>query len=369
VEMINKLSSMWGGDVAWMLQAFVIVLLTLFLGAVVRRILKRLARRAHDTDNMFDDVVLEALTGPSRGLVWVLGISFAGEIVGAQTEAVVFTAIDMLRKVGIILVLMWFAVRFTKLYETRHIESKTKRGEEVDVTLVHGVGKLLRAAVFVTTGLIILQTMGINVAGLLAFGGVGGIAVGLAARDVLANVFGGLTIYMDRPFAVGDWIRSPDREIEGTVEEIGWRRTAIRTFDKRLLYVPNAVFTNISVENPSRMSHRRIKETIGVRYDDMAKVPAILEDVRKYLNESPDIDQSQTLMVNLNEFGDSSVNFFIYTFTRTTVWTEFHVAKEKVMLAISDIVERHGAEIAFPTTTVHVPETIRLAETVPGKAP
>lgn len=369
MELINKLSSMWGGDVAWMLQAFIIVLLTLFLGAVVRRVLRRLARRAHDTDNMFDDIVLEALTGPSRALVWVLGISFAGEIVGAQTEAVVFTAIDMLRKVGVIFVLMWFAVRFTKLYEVRHIESKTKRGEEVDVTLVHGVGKLLRAAVFVTTGLIILQTMGINVAGLLAFGGVGGIAVGLAARDVLANVFGGLTIYMDRPFAVGDWIRSPDREIEGTVEEIGWRRTAIRTFDKRLLYVPNAVFTNISVENPSRMSHRRIKETIGVRYDDMAKVPAILEDVRKYLNESPDIDQSQTLMVNLNEFGDSSVNFFIYTFTRTTVWTEFHAAKEKVMLAISDIVERHGAEIAFPTTTVHVPETIRLAETAPGKAP
>jgi MscS family membrane protein len=367
--MINKLSSMWGGDVAWMLQAFVIVLLTLFLGAVVRRILKRLAKRAHDTDNMFDDVVLEALTGPSRGLVWVLGISFAGEIVGARTDAVVFTAIDMLRKVGIILTLLWFAVRFTKLYETRYIESRTSRGEEVDVTLVHGVGKLLRAAVFVTTGLIILQTMGINVAGLLAFGGVGGIAVGLAARDVLANVFGGLTIYMDRPFAVGDWIRSPDREIEGTVEEIGWRRTAIRTFDKRLLYVPNAVFTNISVENPSRMSHRRIKETIGVRYDDMAKVPAILEDVRKYLNESPDIDQSQTLMVNLNEFGDSSVNFFIYTFTRTTVWTEFHEAKERVMLAISGIVERHGAEIAFPTTTVHVPETIRLAGSAPGGAP
>ena len=117
------------------------------------------------------------------------------------------------------------------------------------------------------------------------------------------------------------------------------------------------------------MSHRRIKETIGVRYDDMAKVPAILEDVRKYLNESPDIDQSQTLMVNLNEFGDSSVNFFIYTFTRTTVWTEFHEAKERVMLAISGIVERHGAEIAFPTTTVHVPETIRLAGSAPGGAP
>ncbi len=363
MDLIEKLSLKLSGDVTWMLQVFVVVTLTLILGSVVRRVLKKMARRAHDTDNMFDDVVLEALTGPSRALVWVLGISLAAEIVGAKTDAVIFSAVELLRKVGIIVTLMWFAVRFTRLYEERYIDARKARGEKVDVTLVHGVGKLFRAAVFVTTVLIVLQTMGINVAGLLAFGGVGGIAVGLAARDVLANVFGGLTIYMDRPFAVGDWIRSPDQEIEGTVEEIGWRRTAIRTFDKRLLYVPNAVFTTISVENPSRMSHRRIRETIGVRYDDMSKVPAILEDVRAYLKKHPDIDQSQTLMVNLNEFGASSVNFFIYTFTRTTVWTEFHAVKEKVMLAISDIVERHGAEIAFPTTTLHVPEPVRLVDT------
>lgn len=367
MEQINKIFNTFDKDVVWMVEAFAVVLITLIVGALVRRVLKRLARRAQGTDNVFDDIILEALTGPSRTLVWVVGISFAAEIVGAQTEAVIFSAVTMLRNVGVILTLMWFAVRFTRGYEQRYIDTRVKRGEEVDMTLVAGVGKLLRAAIFITTALIILQTMGINVAGLLAFGGVGGIAVGLAARDMLANVFGGLTIYTDRPFAVGDWIRSPDREIEGVVEEIGWRRTAIRTFDKRALYVPNAVFSTISVENPSRMTHRRIKETIGVRYDDIASVPAILQDVRKYLDENPEIDQAQTLMVNLDEFGASSVNFFIYTFTRTTVWTEYHVVKEKVLLEISDIVERHGAAIAFPTTTIHVPDGIQLAgEPPPG---
>ncbi len=360
MEVISKLKDLLGSDITWMTQAFVVVLITLVLGSIVRRILRRLAKRAHDSENVLDDIILEALTGPSRALVWVVGISFAADIVGAETDNVIFTAVDQLRNVGIILVMMWFAVRFTHGYEQRYIEIRVDRGEEVDVTLVHGMGKLLRAAVFITTALIIMQTIGINIAGLLAFGGVGGIAVGLAARDLLANVFGGLTLYTERPFAVGDWIRSPDREIEGTVEEIGWRRTAIRTFDKRVLYVPNAVFTTIAVENPSRMTHRRIKETIGVRYDDMSKVPAILEDVRKYLNKNPDIDQSVTLMVNLNEFGASSVNFFIYTFTRTTVWTEYHEVKERVMLAISDIVEKHGAEIAFPTTTIHVPDGIQV---------
>ncbi|UCH50106.1 MAG: mechanosensitive ion channel family protein [Betaproteobacteria bacterium] len=350
-----------------MSQVFGIVLLTLIAGAIARRIIKRLATRAHDTENLLDDVILEAMMGPTRVLIWVLGITFAANIVGAETDEAIFDAVPMLGKVGVILVLMWFGLRFSSGYEQRYIEVRKKRGKEVDITLVHAAGKLLRGAIFVTTALIILQTMGINIAGLLAFGGVGGIAVSLAARDILANVFGGLGVYTERPFAVGDWIRSPDREIEGTVEEIGWRRTAIRTFDKRVLYVPNSVFTTISVENPSRMTHRRIRENIGVRYDDISRVPVILQEVRKYLIENPDIDESQTLMVNLNEFGDSSVNFFIYTFTHTTVWTEFHEIKEKVLLAISDIVEKHGAEIAFPTRTIHVPDGIQVTESTPAQ--
>ena len=345
-----------------MSQAFVIVLLTLIAGAIVRRILVRLEKRARDTNNVLDDVMLEAMIGPSRALVWVLGVAFAADIVGAETDAKIFESVGILRKAGVILALMWFAVRFTRGYEQRYIENQKNRGKEVDITLVNAIGKLVRGAVFVTTALIILQTMGINIAGLLAFGGVGGIAVSLAARDILANVFGGLGVYTERPFAVGDWIRSPDREIEGTVEEIGWRRTTIRTFDKRVLYVPNSVFTTISVENPSRMTHRRIRENIGVRYDDISRIPKILEEMRTYLQENPNIDDSQTLMVNLNEFGDSSVNFFIYTFTHTTVWTEFHQIKEKVLLAISDIVEKHGAEIAFPTRTIHVPDGIQVTE-------
>ena len=114
-----------------------------------------------------------------------------------------------------------------------------------------------------------------------------GIAVGFAAKDLLANFFGGLMVYLDRPFAIGDWIRSPDREIEGTVEEIGWRVTCIRTFDKRPIYVPNSVFTQVTVENPSRMLNRRIYETIGVRYDDAAKVRDIITDVSCRNNSSP----------------------------------------------------------------------------------
>jgi len=199
-----------------------------------------------------------------------------------------------------------------------------------------------------------LQQVGINISAVLAFGGIGGIAIGFAAKDLLSNFFGGLTIYLDRPFTVGDWIRSPDRSIEGTVEHIGWRLTRILTFDKRPLYIPNSIFTTIAIENPQRMLNRRIYETIGIRYDDIGQMGAITADVRSMLENHPEIDTDQTLMVNFNAFGPSSVDFFIYTFTKTTRWAYFHEVKHEILLKISDIIASHGAEIAYPTSTLHV---------------
>jgi MscS family membrane protein len=342
----------WG----WAFQAFAVVLATLIVARIAGGIVSRLEKRAAATGVALDDALLRALQGPERGLVWVIGIAAAAHIVGASTEAanVLFDALPTLRSLGIVAMLTWFLLRFVRCYEDAYVAGAQAQGEAVDWTFVRAAGKLVRAAIAITAALIALQALGVNIAGLLAFGGVGGIAVGMAARDLLANVFGGFTIYLDRPFKVGEWIRSPDQEIEGTVEEIGWRRTLIRTFDQRPLYVPNAVFTTISVENPSRMTNRRIHETIGVRYDDFAKVPAILADVREFLKTDPDIDQGRTLMVNFNSFGDSSLDFFVYTFTRTTVWTEFHAIKERVLLTIGKIIESHGAEIAYPTRTLHV---------------
>ena len=204
----------------------------------------------------------------------------------------------------------------------------------------------------------ILQSVGVSISGLLAFGGIGGIAVGFAAKDLLANFFGGLSIYLDRPFTIGDWIRSPDKEIEGTVEEIGWRMTCIRTFDQRPLYVPNAIFSQISIQNPSRMRNRRIYETVGIRYDDAHSMEAIVADVRQMLEGHEAIDLNRTLIVNFVSFGASSLDFFVYAFTKTINWVEFHAIKQDVMLKILDIIDSHGAEVAFPTHTLqHLPSS------------
>ncbi|GAK87380.1 small-conductance mechanosensitive channel [Vibrio ponticus] len=178
--------------------------------------------------------------------------------------------------------------------------------------------------------------------------------VGLAAKDLLSNFFGGMMIYFDRPFKVGDWVRSPDRQIEGTVERIGWRMTVIRTFDKRPLYVPNSVFSNIVVENPSRMLNRRINETVGLRYDDGSKVEKITQEIKSMLENHPDIDANQTLIVNLNGFGASSLNIMVYTFTKTINWIRYQEVKQDVLLQIIKIVADNGADIAFPTQTLKI---------------
>lgn len=338
----------------WVAQVFVVVFLVLLLNFVQKRILNRFYDRLSRTNKVWDDAVVDALRRPLTLLIWIVGLALAAKFVQQETDAVIFEAIKPIRDVGVIACITWFLMRLTRRVETNVVEKNRSIGKDLDITTVDAVAKLVRLSFFITAALVILQTLGFSISGVLAFGGIGGIAVGFAAKDLLANFFGGLMIYLDRPFVVGDWVRSPDREIEGTVEEIGWRLTVIRTFDKRPLYVPNATFANIAVENPSRMTNRRIYETIGIRYEDMDKMAGIVADVRVMLESHEDIDPQKTLIVNFNSFAPSSLDFFVYTFTRTTDWVRFHEVKQDVLMRVSDIIRRHGAEVAFPTSTVHV---------------
>ena len=146
------------------------------------------------------------------------------------------------------------------------------------------------------------------------------------------------------------------------MEHIGWRLTRIRTFDKRPLYIPNSIFTTITVENPSRMTNRRIYETIGIRYEDAGKMDAIVNDVKQMLQNHPEIDTSATLIVNFVSFSASSIDFFVYTFTRTTDWVRFHEIKQDVLLKIMAIIEQHEAEMAFPTSTLHIESLPEMAD-------
>lgn len=362
IDYLEQFAGFFGlnADTVWVLQIFVVVFLTLSASYVVNNLLKKLLVKFEKTKNIWDDALVIALRNPARKMVWVIGFTFALEIVHKEAEAEILSAIYPIRDVAVIALIVWFINRLIRIILDNYISQKTIKGEAVDYTTVDAVGKILRAAVIITGALIILQTLGFSVSGVLAFGGVGGLALGFAAKDLLANFFGALMIYFDRPFQVGDWIRSPDQEIEGVVEEIGWRQTRIRTFDKRPLYVPNSVFSTIAVENPSRMTNRRIFEHVGVRYCDAAKLKHITDQVREMLQHHDEIDQNVTLIVNVNKFSASSIDFMVYAFTKTTNWVYFHQVKQDIMLKMNDIIEENEAEIAFPTSTLHIPDGIDI---------
>jgi len=325
-------------------------------GFSAKRVLIKMAAKVGVSRTRWDDVVLKALARPIAWAIWLQGLDIAADVIYAETQSAIFTYSNSVRDVGILLCLTWFVLGMIRGAE----EEFTQQSDQIDKTTAQAIGKLLRLAVIVTAALVILQTLGYSISGVLAMGGVGGIAIGFAAKDLLANFFGGLIVYLDRPFAVGDWVRSPDRDIEGTVEHIGWRVTMIRNFQSRPLYVPNSVFTNVIVENPSRMLHRRIHETIGLRYSDLTSMDQVVADVVAMLKNHPEIEPETTMMVNFNEFSDSSVDFFVYCFTKTKQWVKFHEVKQDVMLRIAEIIRANNAEIAFPTSTIHIPEPIAV---------
>jgi MscS family membrane protein len=353
------------GSMGWGIELFAVVTLTLFGRYVALRLLGVLQRQFAKTTNLWDDALFDAAYKPISWFILIMGLLWAVDISEGYIDSELFSIqnLSIIRQLTFIFLIMYFLVRFISLGEARLLErindGAAKDESTLDATTLHALAKLLRLSVIISGALVALPTFGIEITALLAFGGVGGIAVGFAAQDLLSNFFGGLMIYLDRPFAIGDWIRSPDREIEGTVETIGWRLTVVRTFDKRPLYIPNSIFNKLALENPSRMSNRRIKETIGIRYQDSEKMGAIVADVKAMLQNHEAIDTNQTLIVNFNGYGASSLDFFIYTFTRTTNWIQFHEIKQDMLLKIVEIVHRHGADFAFPTTTLDGLEVLR----------
>jgi MscS family membrane protein len=253
-----SLLQLFGGQV-WLLMLVTILTVTAIVDIVQRKVLKTLNLQLIKHRKIWLESFVSAIRPPISFFIWVTGTVLALNtlILRFDVYTDIIPMINSFKSTVLTLAVGWFAIRWVSRLE-RHIKQLAKTDDRFDEVTVEAMAKILKLLAFVLTGLIFLNAFGVSLTGLLAFGGMGGIAVGFAAKDILGNVLGGLMIYMDKPFTVGDWIRSPDQQIEGTVENIGWRITTVRTFDQRPLYIPNGIFANISIENPSRMKNRRI---------------------------------------------------------------------------------------------------------------
>ena len=324
----------------------ILFIVALVAHVILGFILKQITKHTDKTTNQLDDHLIKSISTPLKALIWFGWIYFS--IVAFKGQIEVLASVIGYIDITPIFIITWGVVRVISGVETYLIEDNNN----VDNDSVRLFSRLIKILVIVAILLGVAQFLGFSISSLLTFGGVGGIVMGFAAKDMLSNIFGGLMIQMDKPFSTGDWIRSS--EFEGTVEKIGWRMTRIRTFSKNPVYIPNSIFASIPIETPSRMTNRRINEVIGIRYDDIKQMPLIVTEVEDMLKTHKDIDQAQSLRVYFNYFNASSIDFNLYAFTNTTSKGEYQKIKQDVLLQVAKIIESHQAEIAFPTQTLHI---------------
>ncbi len=352
---LDKTVGPW--DVGRILLAFGVLLGAFVVRTVVVSVVgKRLEALAARTETDADDVALQALMGPIGSLVMVFGVYFAFRTLAPGVEDVLEWS-EKIFKVLLTVIVAWGVFRLVDAGAIIMSDLASRTDSTFDDHLVPLLRKTAKVLVFILAFLLSAQNLGYSVSGLLAGLGLGGFAFALAAKDTIANLFGGVTILIDRPFKVGDWVTFGD--VDGVVEEIGLRSTRVRTFAKTLTSVPNQSVANATIENHSLMPKRRVKMTVGVTYSTSTEqMQTLVGRIETYLDAHPAVHQEFKL-VKFTEFGASSLDLFIYYFSVTTDWTEHLQVRQEVNLGIMEIVEDMGLSIAFPTRTVHL---VREAE-------
>lgn len=336
----------------------ILALFYVLRGLFTRIVIATLARLAARTDTHLDDMLIEAVAPPLRLLFVTAGVFAADRYLALEGLAAVF--LYNLERSLVAVAIFWAiynATRpLTRLF--RHLEAVLTR-EMVDWLIT-----AMRIGIVLLGGATVLQIWGIQVAPLIAGLGLFGVAVALGAQDLFKNLLAGLSILVEKRFGVGDWVKV-DGVVEGVVEQIGFRSTRVRRFDKAPVFVPNTAFSDSAVTNFTAMTHRRIYWKIGVEYrttkDQLREIRGAIE---RYLMTGEEFARPPEvpLFVRIDAFNDSSIDIMVYCFTRTTVWGEWLEAKERLAYAIKDIVEGAGTGFAFPSTSLYV-------ESLPGEGP
>ncbi len=343
-----------GISLARFAAAFGVFILALLAKKILAHLFaKVLVPITQKTNTEYDDQFIDGLRKPGEFLVLIGGLFVILQVLQLPSEPVnIDRFAHALLKVLVTFDIAWVLFNLVTLLDTYLEHWVTRTESTLDDNMLPFLRKSLRAFIVFMAFLMVIQNLGYSISGLLASLGIGGLAVALAAKDTLSNIFGSLMIILDRPFLIGDWIKAGD--MEGTVEEVGFRSTKIRTFAKTLITVPNNKIADMPLDNFSRMPKRRIKLNVGVTYESTpAQMRGAVEQIRTMLKNHPAIDQ-EFMLVHFTDFSESSLDILIYCFTKTTVWGAYLEAREDVSLKIMDILEQLGMGIAFPSRSVYL---------------
>ena len=318
-----------------------------FFVNVIVALLRKVTFRTKTT---LDDALVQAVNPPARLLVVAIGFFIALALIRIPVTGQVFAG-HVLRTV-VAFSVFWALYRagdiLAKLFEKIADRTRTT----LDNLLVPYISKGVKLIVVIIAISVIAKEWNYDLGALLTGLGLGGLAFALAAQETLANFFGGLTIMVDKPFQIGDWIQTPD--VEGTVEDIGFRSTRIRTFAQALVTVPNAGLAKSNITNWSKMGKRRVEFSLSVNYDTKAEqLEELLARVRSMLENHPDV-HPETIFVNFDSFGQNGLNIILYFFTRDTDRRKYLEVKEDINLKLMHILDELGIKLAYPSMSVYM---------------
>jgi MscS family membrane protein len=261
-------------------------------------------------------------------------------------------ALNLSVRMMVVVSLVWAAYRFVDVIADALAQKAAKTESKLDDQLVPLVRKALKIVTVVAGVLSILQNLNVNVASLLAGLGIGGVAVALAAKDTVANFFGSVMIFIDKPFQIGDWVSIAG--VDGIVEEVGFRSTRVRTFYNSLVTIPNAKFTEASIDNYGRRQYRRTFITLNLTYDTRPEqMQAFVEGVRAIIQANPHT-RKDYYEVHMSGFGAHSLDVMVYFFFQVPTWSDELRERHYVFLEILRLAKELGVEFAFPTRTLHI---------------
>lgn len=346
---IDALDGLYG----WATEVVAIVLVVFIVNFLAKWFLERLHRFFKKKNKYWKDSFTQAIYRPLSSFVWFLATVQTFDLIAARIYQPIPTELrhDILAVAGV-LAFGWFIMLWKKNV-VKHMVAKSKKREiTIDQGKIGALDKLGTVATIFFVLLMLLEATDRSMSTIIAFGGVGGLALAFASQEVIANFFGGFMIYLTQPFTIGDWISIPDHTIEGVVEDIGWYMTRVRSLDKRPIYIPNSIFSRLIVITPSRMSHRVFKETINLRNQDLPKLKKITQEIKEMLQQHFEIDRSQSIIVRLQAFGPYSVDFYISCCTAIIDNEGYLKVKEDLLYKIAEIVEKNGAEFATPTQNI-----------------
>jgi MscS family membrane protein len=320
--------------------------LRLILGGLSRWIL----RHTKKTDTEWDDIIFGAISAPLGGMCIVLGIWVGLQFLPIPTEPYnVVKLLHALLKAASEIIVVWFVLRLNER-AGRHSHEKAITSGSPVADFVPLARKAMRAFLIIIALLIVIHELGYSVTSLIAGLGLGGLVIGLAAKDTLANFFGSIVIFVDRPFTKGDWIKVG--EVEGVVEEIRVRVTRIRTFTDSLITMPNSLLTTTAITNFTRMRKRRIRLVLQVTYGtSAAQIEEAIARTRALI-ESDDRIHHDSYQVAFQELGTYSMSILVHCYTVTTEWREYLAVQQDLMLKIMRIFEEIGIAFAYPTQTI-----------------